>query len=138
MIFLASNASQYQMIAFFHYSIIRPSYDTENRLNDINFSYDKILKVIQSLDPNKVHDHDGVSVRMLKLCCPSIIKPLFIIFCNCLKFGTLPDDWKKGNIVPVHKKSPVTIALYSCYLYTPKFLKKFVFDAIFGFKKTIF
>ena len=104
MIFLASNASQYQMIAFFHYNIIRPSYDTENRLNDINFSYDKILKVIQSLDPNKVHDHDGVSVRILKLCCPSIIKPLFITFCNCLKFGTLPDDWKKGNIVPVHKK----------------------------------
>ena len=54
------------------------------------------------MDPNKAHVHDGV--RTLKLSCPSIIKPLLIIFRNCLKFGTFPDDWKKGNVVPVHKK----------------------------------
>ena len=80
------------------------SYYTDKRLNDINFNHDKILTVIQSLDPNKAHDHDGVSVRMSKLSCPSIIKPLLIIFRNCLKFGTFPVDWKKGNVVPVHKK----------------------------------
>ena len=60
------------------------SYCTDNRLNNINFIYDKILKAIQSLDPNKTHVHDGVSERMLKLSFPLIIKQLLIIFCNCL------------------------------------------------------
>ena len=67
-------------------------------------NYEKILTVIQSLDPNKAHSHDVFSIRMLKLSCSSIIKPLLIIFPNYLKFGTFPDDWKKGNFVPVHKK----------------------------------
>ena len=51
------------------------------------------------MDPNKAHGHDDVSVRMLKISCPSSIKPLLIIFRNYLKFGTFPDDWKKGNAV---------------------------------------
>ena len=50
---------------------------------------------------------DGISIRMLKLGSPSIIKPLSIIFQNCLKSSIFPDDWKKGNIVPVHKKKTV-------------------------------
>ena len=36
----------------------------------ISFKYEKILKVFQSLDISKTHDHDGVSVRMLKISCP--------------------------------------------------------------------
>ena len=60
---------------------------------------------MQSLDGNKAHGYDGISMRMLKLSSPFIIKPLSIIFQNCLKSGILPDDWKKGNIVLVHKKT---------------------------------
>ena len=73
------------------------------------------------MDPNKAHGHDAVSVRMLKISCPSSIKPLLIIFHNYLKFGTFPDDWKKGNAVPVHKKDKlsITIDMYPCYLYVP-------------------
>ena len=82
------------------------TYHTENRLNDITFDNEKLLKIIQSLDANKDHGYDGISIRMLKLSSPFIvIKPLSIIFQNCLKSGIFPDDWKKGNIVPVHKKT---------------------------------
>ena len=81
------------------------TYHTENRLNDITFDNEKLLKIIQSLDANKAHGHDGISIRMLKLGSPSIIKPLPIIFQKCLKSGTFPDDWKKGNILLVHKKT---------------------------------
>ena len=56
------------------------------------------------MNPNKSQGHDGVSVRMLKLSCPSIIKLLLIILRMYLKFETFPDDWKKGNFVPAHKK----------------------------------
>ena len=44
-----------------------PTYCTNKKLNYISFNYDKILKVIQFLDPNKAHGHDGVSIEMLKL-----------------------------------------------------------------------
>ena len=83
---------------------LTPTCYTNKRLNDIIFNYYKILKIIQSLDTNKAHGRDDTSVRMLKLNCPFIIKPLHIILCNCLKLRTFPDDWKKGNVVPVHKK----------------------------------
>ena len=42
---------------------------------------------------------------MLKLSSPSIIKPLTVIFQNCLKSGTFPDDLKRENTVPLHKKT---------------------------------
>ena len=83
---------------------LTPTCYTNKTLNDIIFNYYKILKVIQSLDRNKAHGRDGTSVRMLKLSCPFIIKPLHIILCKCLKLRTFSDDWKKGNVVPVHKK----------------------------------
>ena len=42
---------------------------------------------------------------MLKMSGDTIIELLFKIFKNCLKCGIFPDDWKKGNIVPIFKNS---------------------------------
>ena len=63
-----------------------------------------IEKVTQSLDSNKAHGHDMICIRMLKICDKSIIKPLLIIHKNCLEKGCFPNEWKKANVVPVHKK----------------------------------
>ena len=62
------------------------TYHKENRLNDITFDNEKLIKIIQSLDANKAHGCDGISVRMLKLSSPSIIKPLSYI-------SELPEIW---------------------------------------------
>ena len=70
-----------------------------------NFDKKKLLKIIQSLDVNKAHGYDSISLRMLKLNSSSIIKRLSIIFQNCLKSSTFPDDWKKRITVQLHKKS---------------------------------
>ena len=85
------------------------------------------------MDPNKAHGHDAVSVRMLKISCPSSIKPLLIIFRNYLKFGTFPDDWKKGNAVPVHKKDKQTVDNYRHVSLLPICSNRLVFYAIFEF-----
>ena len=42
---------------------------------------------------------------MLKLCDKSICKPLSIIFKSCLTQGIFPSEWKKANVVPIHKKN---------------------------------
>ena len=52
----------------------------------------------------KAHDHRGISIQMLKIYGPSIRKPLEIIFKSCLESGIFPREWKKANVVPVHKK----------------------------------
>ena len=41
---------------------------------------------------------------MLKMCGSAIYKPLAIIFKQCVDTAIFPSEWKKGNIVPIHKK----------------------------------
>ena len=45
-----------------------------------------------------------MSIRLLKICDSLIVRPLSIIFKNCLQTGTFPNNWKKSNVVPIHKK----------------------------------
>ena len=74
-------------------------------VSTVTFSSDDIATLIQNLDPNKAHEHDMLSIRMLKLCGKSICKLIDLIFQSCIKRGEFPTEWKKANVVPVHKKS---------------------------------
>ena len=53
----------------------------------------------------KTHSHDVISTPMLKLCGPSLCKPLSVIFKSCLSQIKFPMEWKKVNVVPIQKKS---------------------------------
>ena len=61
------------------------SFETSNRLSTVDIDSKKILKLIQSLNSNKAHGRDGISIRMLKIFGPSVIKPLSLLFNNCLR-----------------------------------------------------
>ena len=78
-----------------------------------------------------MHGHGNISIRMLKTYGDAISKSLELIFKQALITGTYSSDWKKGNIVTVHKKGdkqnikncrPVSLlpirgkALKGCYL----------------------
>ena len=77
---------------------------TDKSLSNITFTEKDIKKVIQNLDSNKAHGDDMISIHMLKICDKSIIKPLPIIYTKRLERGYFPNEWKKANAVPVHKK----------------------------------
>ena len=79
------------------------TYITDNKLSSLQFE-DKDIKIIKSLDTNKTHWDDDISIKMLKICDLAIIKPLFIIFRNCINHSMFPDLWQKSNICPIHKK----------------------------------
>ena len=49
-------------------------------------------------------DHDNLSICMLKIWGDSICVPLEMIFKQAVLTGVFPSEWKKGNIVPIHKK----------------------------------
>ena len=63
-----------------------------------------MVKIIQNLDPNKVHGHDNISIRMLKICGSSSYKPVEMIFKQCIETGVFRSERKNGSIVPIHKK----------------------------------
>ena len=74
---------------------------------------------------------------MLKICGNSLFRPLELIFNDCLANGIFPSDWKKGNIVPVHKKNdkqrlnnyrPISL-LPIC----SKIFERLIFNEMFGF-----
>ena len=75
---------------------------TNNLFSTISFTKDDIANIIKNL--NKVHGFDMISIRMLKICGDSILKPLELIFKSCIESGKFPIEWKKAN-VPVHKKN---------------------------------
>ena len=72
-------------------------------ISAVDFEDQDVLKIIRALDINKARDHDNISTRMIKIFDSSIVKPLSIIFRNCLKPGIFPDNWKRSNIAPVQK-----------------------------------
>ena len=95
----------------------------------INFNIVDILKTIKSLNVNEAQGHNDISIRMIKLCSQSIVKPLSVIFKNCIDNGIFPDIWKKSNIIPVHKKvinrSLIIIDLFLFYQFVEKFSKNY-------------
>ena len=112
-------------------------YLTNNRLSSVAFSQDDIAKIIQNLTSGKVQGHDNISIRMLKICGSAIYKLLAIIFKQCVDKGIFPSEWKKGNIVPIHKKGDKqTLKNYCPVSLLPicgKILEILIFNEMFKF-----
>ena len=71
-------------------------YLTDNRLLFVSFSQHNIAKIVQNLNQNKAHDHDNISMCMLKVCGSSIYKPLKMIFKQHIKTSVfLSEKMKK-------------------------------------------
>ena len=79
------------------------NYKTHKRLTNITISPEDLSSMIKDLNPNKVHGHDNISIKMVQICGDTIKPPLKIIFELAIKSSHFPDSWKKGNII-VHKK----------------------------------
>ena len=77
---------------------------TDDKLSSFNISSEVIFQLIKNLDPNKAQGHYEISLKMLKLCVPSVCKPLTLHFENCHVSSYFSDVWEKSNNVPVHKK----------------------------------
>ena len=112
-------------------------YLTNNRLSSVTFSQDDIAKINQNLDSGKARSYDNISILMLKTCGFAIYKPLAIIFKQCVDTGTFLSEWKKGNIVPIHKKSDKqTLKNYRPVSLLPicrKILERLMFNEMFKF-----
>ena len=86
-------------------SILPPfSYVTHHRLNTVDFVPEKLASIIKSLNPNKTHGLDEISVRMIQISGDALIPPLIIIFNNIITTGIYPTSWKKLILYQYTKK----------------------------------
>ena len=97
-------------------------------LSSFQFHGQDILKIIRALHVNKAHGCEDISIRTIKICDESIVKPLPIIYQNCLSTGTFPDIWEKSDIVPVHKKGDNNYRPVSLLPVCGRFLERLVFN----------
>ena len=108
---------------------------TTTLINDFVISEEKILNIIRSLNPNKAHGWDEISVRMIKLSDSALVTPIKIIFTNCLRHGLFPEIWKYANVVPVHKKNEKNLkGNYRPIPLLPifgKILEKLIYDSLY-------
>ena len=104
-VFKSFFAKQYSPIPSSSALPAKISYMTKDRIKTLCFCKSDVIKLIKALDVSKAHGHDGISVKMIKICADSIAHPITLIFQNSLAAGTFANDWKKANIVPIHKKN---------------------------------
>ena len=107
-------------------------------LAEIPIDKDKnIFRLIRSLDSNKAHGCDGISVAMIKICDDCLFEPLSLILKACLETWVYPSSWKRANIIPVHKKgSRQDKKNYRPMSLLPifgKILEKVIFDEIYQY-----
>ena len=74
---------------------------------------------------------------MLTICGSATYKPLAINFKQCVDTGIFPSEWKKGNIVPIHKKGDKqTLKNYRPVSLLPicgKIIERLMFNEMFKF-----
>ena len=109
---------------------------THSRLMSLDFDEDELL-IIRALNINKVHGHDDISIRMIKICDKSLIKPLMLIFKKSIRSSYYPDIWKKSNVIPVHKKNDKRLVNnYRPISLLPvfgKIFEKIIFNTIYNY-----
>ena len=98
---------------------------TQETLRSLNFNEGEILKIIRVLNINKAHGYDDISIRMIKICDESLLKPLLDLFKNSLKLSYYPDIWKNSNIIKrMISNYLITTDRFLFYQYLEKYLKK--------------
>jgi len=89
------------------------------------------------LKPDKSPGPDNIHPMVLKEAACEVVKPLTMIFQKSVSQGELPNDWKRANVTPIHKKGakdeasnyrPVSLTSVVC-----KLLETVVKDQIVAF-----
>ena len=108
---------------------------TGDHFMHLSFNTTTIYNSLKQLNPNKSQGPDNISGRVLKNCAQSISYPLSTLFNISFRTGSLPDEWKIANVVPVHKKGDKNcvknyrpISLTSI---VSKIFKKYIHDEIY-------
>ena len=105
-------------------------------LNEITTTPQEVLKILNSLDPNKSCGPDQLPAKIIKLSAIIIAEPLSELFNNSFRLGIFPEMWKEANIHPIFKKKgsqsdPTNYRPISLLSILSKVMEKIVFRNIY-------
>ncbi|MEE4246980.1 MAG: reverse transcriptase family protein [Kangiellaceae bacterium] len=112
--------------------------------NDVpipEFTIDDVVNVLKDLDVNKASPPSDISPFLLKNCRSVLASQLTFIFNRSVSSGTVPLQWKKANVVPIHKKGKRAdvsnyrpVSLLPC---ASKVLERCLFNHLYSFIKRV-
>ena len=70
---------------------------TNTTISWIKFENKDIINVIKAADPCKSQGYDDISTTMSKICDSATLKPLAVLFKNCVSNHTFPNNCKKNK-----------------------------------------
>ena len=85
---------------------VRNCFESSNAfesVSEIKLETDEVYECLRTLDTTKACGPDEIPARILKECALEI-SPLCSLKGTSLKAGKVPDEWKKSNATPAHKK----------------------------------
>ena len=74
-----------------------------HNMPNIVFTPYMVLEVLKSLKNSSSPGPDEISKRVLKEVACEACEPLSTLFNKSMRSGALPMDWKRANVVPIHK-----------------------------------
>ena len=82
---------------------IHVDYTNDENFN-IDFCHRKIRKILSQVNSNKSCGPDLIQGKILKNCAVGIAYPLSLLFKLSYNTGSIPSEWKRAHVVPIHKK----------------------------------
>ena len=89
--------------ADFEASAAYPHQEFSGVLGDISINESVVAARLLDLDVNSSMGPDNIHPLLLRSC-PSLVRPLYLIFAKSLEIGRLAGQWKESEIVPLFKK----------------------------------
>jgi hypothetical protein len=80
--------------------------DIHPKLKKPSITTQEVRKKLEKLSPYSAAGPDGIGPRLLKELSVELAPLLAHVFRSSLAEGRVPEDWKKANVTPIHKKGP--------------------------------
>jgi len=105
-----------------------------DRLRDIIFTEEDVLKRLLCLQEDKSTGVDEMSSRLLKPVCHGITVPVALLFNLSTSECKVPNDWKLANVTPIYKQgsrnSPENYRPISLTCHLSKVMESIIRDVI--------
>ena len=85
-----------------------PPFVPDESLENLVITEDEVGKELRNINTSKAPGPDELPSHVLKTCAQSLTAPITTLFNKSFQQGEIPTDWKKANVVPIHKKGPKT------------------------------
>lgn len=118
-------------------SFYMPTSTIELLMPPITFSVSGIISIINNLKLSSSAGVDNINSKFLKNTVDVCAEYLCLLFSQSLVTGQLPDDWKKGKVIPVfkagNKNSPLNYRPISLTSVPCKIMEHVIFTHIISF-----